>query len=203
MMRSMLVLVLASATTLVAGVQLGHTRRISHPGEFDIQQREPDVAARRLKVKQSCDTGSWKTTRERYTTTSNRTQALVRGITAPSRILVTKPRIESSSNTMGLSFDHAKLMDTGLELNESVENETELLAGAQTNGFAAFTTYLDCVSGKARTSRTTAEPDADSCNDRNGQVQWRRDLGEYLHSEDLQRGLAGDSSEWGLQCCEY
>jgi len=88
-------------------------------------------------------------TREIHTAVSNITQNVAPGISGPSRILVTKPRRESWSNTMGLSFEEAKSLNTGLELAETVEDATEreVTAADDENGFVAFTTMLYCESG--------------------------------------------------------
>jgi hypothetical protein len=153
MVRSQLVFALAAVAGLVAGINLDNDAPI---------QSTSEIAIRGLKVKRSCIQGSWKVTRERYTTVSNRTQGLAFGISGPSRVLVTKPRKESWTNTMGLSFDEAKSLNPGIELVETFEDvtEEEVIAKEEEHGLVAFTATLYCESGKIQTRDTWSYADS-------------------------------------------
>ncbi|KAK4441994.1 hypothetical protein QBC34DRAFT_339413 [Podospora aff. communis PSN243] len=156
MVRSMLTLALFSFAALGAGANLIHDDRISN---------SPEIAARSL-VKRSCDQGSWRTTRDAFTMTANGSQALFFGVEGPSRILVTKTRKASWSNTMGLSFEDAKSLNTSFELKETLEDSTEheVIALPGQFGHVAFTAILLCETGTATCNG--AEVSGDICTPR-------------------------------------
>ncbi|KAK0622515.1 hypothetical protein B0T14DRAFT_563963 [Immersiella caudata] len=135
------VLALFSLAALVAGVDFNTNHHITGP----------ELAGRAL-VKRSCDQGSWKVTREAYTMPANGSQPLIFGISGPSRILLTRTRKASWSNTMGLSFEDARSLNTSFELRETAEDSTEreLIAQPGQFGHVAFTAILLCETGTAR-----------------------------------------------------
>lgn len=174
MMRGVLIPALFSLAALVAGADLNIDVRISGSAE---------LAARAL-VKRSCDQGSWRTTREAFTMTANGSQALIFGIEGPSRILVTKPRKASWSNTMGLSFEDARSLNTSFELKETAEDTTEheVIAMDGQFGYVAFTPILLCETGKVQTGPSAETTLTIDC--RNCYMQWCGGVGGYLHSKN-------------------